>query len=238
MAHVGNGKRTFPAFTLIEMLVVISVIAVVISITLPALSGSREAARRTKCLANLKGIGMGLELYLNDHKRVFPYVLPFSDPDATSKNDKSLLEIMGNYIDAATPYKDADGLYLASDPWTCPSDRASDDEKSNFGPAWRTFGISYEFIPGELMLLIEFVTGLTDTSRGVSRAYESRDFPVLRDIDNWHTTKRRENIVQTDNFKNALYYRDWRADVLRQPSQDELNRFIKEVLRYYGIIAG
>ncbi|MCC6429161.1 MAG: prepilin-type N-terminal cleavage/methylation domain-containing protein [Phycisphaerales bacterium] len=225
------------AFTLIELLVVISVIAVVISITLPALAGSKEAARRVKCLANLKGIGVGIELYLNDYKRVFPYVLPFSN-DASSDNDKSLLDLIGNYVDATTPYKGPDELFNASDPWTCPSDRTSDDEKSNFGPTWREFGTSYEFIPGEIMLLIEMATGLKDTSRGVSKAYESRDWPVLRDMDNWHTTRRKEQVSSNDNFKNALYYRDWRADLLKPPSQEDINQMIKDVLRFYGINAG
>lgn len=230
-------RKRCGGFTLVELLVVISIIAVLISMTLPALAGSREAARRVKCLANLKGVGVGIELYLNDFKRVFPYVLPFTD-DSSSKNDKSLLELMGNYVDAPTPYKEPSGLYIASDPWTCPSDRASDDEKSNYGPAWRTFGTSYEFVPGEVMLLIEMATGLKETARGVSKAYESRDLPVLRDIENWHTTKKREDIQTTDNFKNALYYRDWRADKLKEPTQDELNAMIIEVLKYYGINAG
>ncbi|GMV26606.1 MAG: hypothetical protein AMXMBFR58_26370 [Phycisphaerae bacterium] len=232
----GRSRPGGRAFTLIELLVVISVIAVLISITLPALAASRETARRTKCLANLKGIGVGVELYLNDFKRVFPYVLPFSDPSA-GKNDKSLLELMGNYVEATVPHKDEQDLFISSDPWTCPSDRASDDEQSNYGPTWRSFGTSYEFVPGEIMLLMEFVFNIKD-SRGVSRAYESRDFPVMRDFDNWHTTKAKENIQPGDNYKNALYYRDWRADRLKQPSEDELNNLIAEVLKYYNITSG
>ncbi len=229
--------RAHRGFTLIELLVVISVIAVLISLSLPALATSKEAARRVKCLSNLHGIGVGIELYLNDYKRTFPYVLPFTDT-SSSKNDKSLLELIGNYVDAAQPYKDSEELFVATDPWICPSDKSSDDEKSHFGPAWRSFGTSYEFIPGEIMLLIEMATGLKDTARGVSKAYESRDLPVLRDIDNWHTTKRKQDISTSDNFRNALYYRDWRADKLKQPSQDEINQVIKEVLRFYGISAG
>jgi prepilin-type N-terminal cleavage/methylation domain-containing protein len=225
------GRR---GFTLIELLVVIGVISVIISITLPALAASRETARRVKCLANLKGIGVGIELYLNDYKRVFPYVLPFTD-DASSENDKSLLDLIGNYVDAGKPVKQADGLYTAADPWICPSDRSSDDEKSNYGPAWRTFGTSFEFVPGEMMLLIEMATGLKETARGVSKAYESSDFPVLRDIDNWHTTRAKANVSSSDNFKNALYYRDWRADLLKEPTQDQLNEMIRQVLKYYGI---
>jgi prepilin-type N-terminal cleavage/methylation domain-containing protein len=226
----GSGR----GFTLIELLVVISIIAVLVSIALPALSTAREAARRLKCLTNLKGVGMGLELYLNDYKRVFPNVLPLANDDTAGTGDASLLDLMGNYVDATVPRKQDDGFYLSNEPWICPSDRSSDDADSGYGPTWKTFGTSYEFIPGEMMLLIELATGVKESAKGVSRAYESRDWPVLRDVDNWHTTKKRENITSADNFRNAVYYRDWRADWFKQPTQDEIAEFIKEVLKYYG----
>ena len=56
------------AFTLIELLVVISVIALLIGITVPALSSARETSRRLKCLANLKGLGVGFEIYTQQSK--------------------------------------------------------------------------------------------------------------------------------------------------------------------------
>ncbi len=56
----GRSKR---GFTLIELLVVISVIALLIGLLLPALARARAAARATKCLGNLRNIGIGLETY-------------------------------------------------------------------------------------------------------------------------------------------------------------------------------
>ncbi len=55
------------AFTLIELLVVIAVIAILMAIMMPALSKAKEGAREVKCRSNLKNIGLGLTMFLQEN---------------------------------------------------------------------------------------------------------------------------------------------------------------------------
>src|SRR5688572_16159816 len=67
-----GGRSRRRAFTLVELLVVIGIIAVLISMLLPALNRAREQARSAKCLSNLRQLAMGTIGYCNYNKGTFP----------------------------------------------------------------------------------------------------------------------------------------------------------------------
>ena len=64
--------RRLQGFTLVELLVVISIITLLISLLLPALGKSRYRATLTKCSANLRQIAIGATSYATDHGDAFP----------------------------------------------------------------------------------------------------------------------------------------------------------------------
>src|SRR5688572_23629146 len=64
--------RLTSAFTLVELLVVIGVIAVLIGLLLPVLSKARAAANRAACLSNIRQLGVGVLMYCNDNGGWFP----------------------------------------------------------------------------------------------------------------------------------------------------------------------
>ncbi len=70
----GRLRADLPAFTLIEVLVVVAIIAALAGVLVPALSRSREAARRTSCLSNLHQMAVAATTYVHLHRgRYMPY---------------------------------------------------------------------------------------------------------------------------------------------------------------------
>lgn len=69
-SYAGGCKRR-SGFTLVELLVVISIIALLIAILLPSLSRARDSAKALKCLSNVRGLGQAGMLFANEHSNRF-----------------------------------------------------------------------------------------------------------------------------------------------------------------------
>jgi prepilin-type N-terminal cleavage/methylation domain-containing protein/prepilin-type processing-associated H-X9-DG protein len=106
------------AFTLVELLVALAIIALVIAMLLPALSRAREAARLVACASNLRQIGLNYALYAGDYRGLYPALYGYAgwagqvNSDFDQTNDGVV--VMQVYQTRATNRK--------STLWICPAD--------------------------------------------------------------------------------------------------------------------
>lgn len=75
------------AFTLVEMLVVIAVIAILAALLLPVIGRAKESAHATACLSNLHQVGIALQIYVSDNNNKMPVMRDVStDPLVAATN--------------------------------------------------------------------------------------------------------------------------------------------------------
>jgi prepilin-type N-terminal cleavage/methylation domain-containing protein/prepilin-type processing-associated H-X9-DG protein len=151
-------RLSLPAFTLVELLITIAILAVLIAIGIPAYSRQQELARATACAANLRSLGVGLSLYLGENNSTFPTleIGRASLDDDVPVIDTALLE----YVDSADVFR-------------CPSDR------KNF---FETTGTSYfwnNLLNGQRASNTNFL-GLVRSPKGIPAISDKENFHKSR----------------------------------------------------------
>ena len=74
-----RASRLENAFTLVEILTVIAIIAVLAAILFPVFAAARGKARQAACQSNLRQVGLALQMYAQDYDGILPYALDASD---------------------------------------------------------------------------------------------------------------------------------------------------------------
>jgi len=122
---IGAGLKAFkntlrsPAFTLIELMIVIAIITILAAMLLPALSLSKEQARKSNCLVNLKNIGTGMIMYADQYEN-YPRINTADHPLNTNNypDNADLSSMRGlTFFNIQLPS-------VTSQLWTCPSSGA------------------------------------------------------------------------------------------------------------------
>lgn len=122
MQALQRGRTRQRAFTLVEVLIVIGVVAVLAALLVPVFSQAREKARAITCLSNERQIGLALMLYLQDYDEKYPQEYrPTTDPAVEDFNFQLETVDFGSPFDKVLAYisnKDTSKSQL----FHCPSD--------------------------------------------------------------------------------------------------------------------
>lgn len=108
MSALSPAPRSSVGFTLVELLVVISIIALLIGILLPALGSAREAGRSVACLSNLRQISVAGYMYMDDFDEYVGWT-GFADGDRKRK--------LFYYLQQGRDNSDPSAIQV----WRCPS---------------------------------------------------------------------------------------------------------------------
>lgn len=96
MRSTPTRTRNGPAFTLLELLVVIALIASLGALLLPLFGRAKESGRATVCLSNLHQIGVALQLYVQDNGNRLPFM---RDKSLTTTNALASPDlVLSNYL--------------------------------------------------------------------------------------------------------------------------------------------
>jgi len=126
-----NIRKPRTAFTLIELLVVIAIISILAAILFPVFARARENARRASCISNLKQIGLGIMMYVQDYDEKYP-PRGYATPDTQVPPDGIWYSTGGNiswfWQQLIYPYTKNDQVYI------CPSaPKTSHPYSGNYG---------------------------------------------------------------------------------------------------------
>jgi prepilin-type N-terminal cleavage/methylation domain-containing protein len=130
-------NRKHRGFTLIELLVVIAIIAILAAILFPVFAQAREKARQSACMSNMKQIGTGVMMYLQDWDDTYPMSRLIRLPKSADCNQRIV-----TWKHEILPYvKNIDVFKCPSNPYN----KIPDETKNATAEGYATFPVSYAY---------------------------------------------------------------------------------------------
>ena len=145
-ARIGSGasaRQRSRAFTLIELLVVVAIIAILASLLLPALSTSKKRAYQTKCISNLKQIGLAVVMYTDEHDDWLPGPIEIGVPITYGPGTTTVLPYyLATYMGMPSPQSMAAGSSNLIPVMICPG-YAKSVTIQTFNSAVRSYSLNW-----------------------------------------------------------------------------------------------
>ena len=178
---MNNAKHRFPGFTLVELLVVISIIALLMGILAGALGKARQIARRTACKANLHSVAQAFRMYLDDNRLTMPPAagMPWNpeNPAQPLTGKYPIVKYIGPYLSLSpAELNETNGKKCYAKVLCCPADYKNSDPKHYF----KTQQSSYEYS--------ERRGGRSMNRASFTKNAPERDVEIMWDFEAFHGT--------------------------------------------------
>jgi prepilin-type N-terminal cleavage/methylation domain-containing protein/prepilin-type processing-associated H-X9-DG protein len=194
-------------FTLVELLVVISIVGTLVALLLPAIQAARESARRTQCTSNLRQIGLAIDQYVDRQGARGKFPVCANRTKTVPTELPSLMEVIGPYCEIADAAKERSELFH------CPSDRYPNDPEAvvTYESYFEADDSSYEYdafrAPGKTRQQLLMPPVRPDRNDEVNEPRSSTAVWIVWDYDPFHGSP------GEDGSRNFLYL-DGHVDAL------------------------
>jgi len=178
------------AFTLVELLVVMAVIAILAALILPALSAAKAKSKSIVCVGNLRQLAFAVSLYANEHRQRLPIANTISSKPLNPDYPR-IYTVLAPYLGYQTnnpPPEKASVFY-------CPGDDGSLPPYYYYYPSeWSSYEW-FALVNGQLM---------TDLQLGTNRVSPAAVL-LLFDYERFHFNTNRFGLKSSSRGKNACY---------------------------------
>lgn len=203
--HIPIPNCSFEAFTLIELLIVIAIIAILAALLLPALSTAKAKAWRIKCVSNQHQIALAYHMYAEDSNESYPV-----HPDWSSVGGND-----GTYdLFVAATNRPLNRYVPAKEVFSCPADHG--DVVKAINNCYASYGNSYLVewaetgtMPGSHAFRVQSVDSADNQSLKLSQIAKSPSNKIIQGDWTWHGDRN-----STDPRSIWHNYRGQRVDVM------------------------